>query len=79
MKVNLSFLLDTYKVDVVAANQDVATELTSIRPSLQSLSNTRELLSAIESVVGVESTTIKDLDTDEIVLSSGLLQPEDNI
>lgn len=78
MKVNLSFLLDTYKVDVVAANQDVATELTSIRPSLQSLSNTRELLSAIESVVGVESTTIKDLITDEVILSSGLLQPEDD-
>lgn len=78
MKTNVSFVLENYKVDIVASNQEASYELESIRPSIHSLSNPRELLSSIESVVGVESTIIKDINTDEIIISSGLLTPEEN-
>jgi hypothetical protein len=76
MTTKLYFLLQNYKVEIAATSEEAENQLSTIRPTIHNLTNPREILTLVESIVGIQSTTIKDNNTDEIVLSSGLLEEE---
>jgi hypothetical protein len=77
MSVNLDLLLDNYTVSVTTASESSSLEVSQLLTSLQKLTNPREIVSTIESIVGVEQTVVKNPQTEEVVLSSGLLSPEE--
>lgn len=73
---NINFVLDNYRVEV-AVDSEAAQNVASLEQSVSSLTNPREILSAIESVSGVQSTVIRNLEDNQIVLSSGLMTPSE--
>jgi hypothetical protein len=76
MTTKLYFSLQNYKVQITTTNTEAENQLSDIRPTIQNLTNPREILALIESIAGIQSTIIKDNNTDEIILSSGLLEEE---
>lgn len=77
MSVNLDLLLDNYTVSVTTVSESSSLEVSQLLTNLQKLTNPREIVSTIESIVGVEQTIVKNPQTEEVVLSSGLLSPEE--
>jgi hypothetical protein len=77
MSIQLDLFLDNYNVAITVISEDVVPVITDLETSLKSLTNPREIVSSIESVVGVEATIVKNPQTDEILLSSSLLSPEE--
>jgi hypothetical protein len=73
---NINFVLDNYRVEV-AVDSEAAQNVAGLEQSVSSLTNPREILSAIESVSGVQSTVIRNLEDNQIVLSSGLMTPSE--
>lgn len=77
MSTTLNFLLSNYAVSVTTISESSALEVDQLLDRLQNLTNPREIVSMIESVSGVEQTVLKNPQTEEVVLSSGLLTPEE--
>lgn len=76
MTTKLYFLLQNYKLEITAMNAEVENQLSDIRPSIHALTNPREILALVESIVGIQSTIIREKNTNEVILSSGLLEEE---
>jgi|LakMenE01Jun11ns_1017448.scaffolds.fasta_scaffold9242393_1 hypothetical protein len=77
MSTTLNLLLNNYTVSVTTVSESSAESVNQLLGSLQNLTNPREIVSIIESTAGVEQTVVKNPQTEEIVLSSGLLSPEE--
>lgn len=77
MSTTLNLLLSNYTVAVTTASESSALAVDQLADRLQNLTNPREIVSIIESVSGVEQTVVKNPQTEEVVLSSGLLTPEE--
>lgn len=76
MSTTLNLLLSNYTVSVTTASESSSLAVEQLFDMLQNLTNPREIVSTIESVSGVEQTVVKNPQTEEVVLSSGLLTPE---
>jgi hypothetical protein len=73
MSQTLELVLTHYTVTVNVADEG-ASEVSNLAGHLTNLTNPRDVLSVIESINGVSSTIIKNINTEEVVLSSGLLE-----
>lgn len=77
MQITSDLELVNYNVSVITNSEVAASAVRDLTSAILTLTNPRDILSAIESISGVESTVIKNPQTNDILLSSGLLTPEE--
>ena len=77
MTTTVDLVLNNYNVSVTTNSDEALASVSNLTSQILELTNPRDILSAIESISGVESTLIKNPQTNEVLLSSGLLTPEE--
>lgn len=77
MQITSDLELVNYNVSVITNSEVAASAVRDLTSAMLTLTNPRDILSAIESISGVESTVIKNPQTNDILLSSGLLTTEE--
>ena len=75
---NHTLQLTNFTVDINTESPIASQAFMEAYPNLKNETNPRVILSLVESIPGILSTTIKKLDTEEIILSSGIFLPEED-
>lgn len=74
---NHTLRLTNFTVEISTESPIAAQSFIESYPNIKNESNPRKVLSLVESIPSILSTTIRNIDTEEIILSSGVFAPEE--
>lgn len=77
MKYLASLTLNNYSVSIIASNNGAVELAKGEELGLLNVDNPRTVVDTIGSIGGIESVIVKDLHTNEILLTSELFVPEE--
>lgn len=75
---NHTLILTNFTVEIGTESPIASQAFIESYPNIKNETNPRQILSIVESIPGISSTTIRKIDSEDIVLSSGVFLPEEN-